>query len=139
MLIFPKFFHSSLVEPLNKLLDGVKKVNDGNLEIQVPIKIQDEIGYLAGSFNSMVTSIKEARRELQDYAENLEEKVEVRTREVKEKMEEVHKLKVQQDGDYFLTSLLAKPLFFNANKSKFISTEFLIRQKKKYGIEDDNK
>jgi len=132
LLIFPKFFHSSLVEPLNKLLDGVKKVNDGNLEIQVPIKIQDEIGYLAGSFNSMVTSIKEARRELQDYAENLEEKVEVRTREVKEKMEEVHKLKVQQDGDYFLTSLLAKPLFFNANKSKFISTEFLIRQKKKF-------
>jgi tetratricopeptide (TPR) repeat protein/HAMP domain-containing protein len=132
LIIFPKFFHSSLVKPLNNLLDGVKKVNDGDFDIQVPIKIQDEIGYLAGSFNSMVTSIKEARKELEDYAENLEEKVEVRTREVQEKMKEVHKLKVQQDGDYFLTSLLAKPLFFNANKSKFISTEFLIRQKKKF-------
>lgn len=132
LTLFPKFFHSSLVKPLNNLLDGVKKVNDGNFEIKVPIKVQDEIGYLAGSFNSMVASIKEARQELQDYAENLEEKVIERTKEVKEKMDEVHKLKVQQDGDYFLTSLLAKPLFFNANKSKYISTEFLIRQKKKF-------
>ena len=132
LLLFPKFFHSSLVKPLNDLLNGVRKVNDGNLEIQVPIKVQDEIGYLAGSFNSMVTSIKQARRELQDYADNLEEKVKERTKEVQEKMEEVQKLKIQQDGDYFLTSLLAKPLFFNANKSKLVPTEFLIHQKKKF-------
>lgn len=31
-------------------------------------------------------------------------------KEVQEKMEEVQNLKIQQDGDYFLTSLLAKPL-----------------------------
>ena len=132
LIVFPQFFKSSLVKPLNDLLGGVKKVNDGDLEIQVPIKVQDEIGYLAGSFNSMVSSIKQARRELQDYADNLEEKVKERTKEVQEKMEEVQKLKVQQDGDYFLTSLLAKPLFFNANKSKVVPTEFVIHQKKKF-------
>jgi HAMP domain-containing protein/tetratricopeptide (TPR) repeat protein len=132
IIIFPRFFLSSLVKPLNNLLDGVTKVNEGNLDIQVPIKVQDEIGYLAGSFNSMVESIKQARKELEDYAENLEEKVKERTKEVQEKMEEVQKLKVQQDGDYFLTSLLAKPLFFNANKSKLVPTEFFIRQKKKF-------
>jgi tetratricopeptide (TPR) repeat protein len=38
----------------------------------------------------------------------------------------------KQDGDYFLTSLLAKPLFFNANKSKISLTEFIIHQKKKF-------
>ncbi len=132
IIIFPRFFLSSLVKPLNDLLKGVTKVNEGNLDIEVPIKVQDEIGYLAGSFNSMVASIKQARRELEDYAENLEEKVKERTKEVQEKMEEVQKLKVQQDGDYFLTSLLAKPLFFNANKSKLVPTEFFIRQKKKF-------
>ena len=69
---------------------------------------------------------------MQDYAANLEEKVKERTKEVQEKMEEVQKLKVQQDGDYFLTSLLAKPLFFNANKSNFVTTEFIIHQKKRF-------
>ncbi len=132
IIVFPRFFLSSLVKPLNDLLKGVTKVNEGNLDIKVPIKVQDEIGFLSGSFNSMVDSIKQARQELQDYAENLEEKVKERTKEVQEKMEEVQKLKVQQDGDYFLTSLLAKPLFFNANKSKLVPTEFLIRQKKKF-------
>lgn len=114
---------------MNNLLSGVEKVNKGDLDVQVPVKVRDEIGFLADSFNSMVSSIKQARRELQDYAENLEEKVKERTQEVQEKMEEVQRLKVQQDGDYFLTSLLAKPLFYNANKSKLVHSEFMLKQK----------
>ena len=129
---FPLFFKVSLNNPLNSLLRGVAKVNSGNLDVVVSVKVQDEIGFLSQSFNSMVDSIKQARKELQDYADNLEEKVKERTKEVQEKMEEVQKLKIQQDGDYFLTSLLAKPLFFNANKSKLVTTEFIIHQKKKF-------
>ncbi|MCB1177979.1 MAG: SpoIIE family protein phosphatase [Leptospiraceae bacterium] len=132
LLLFPKFFQSSLVKPLNNLLGGVYKVNQGDLEVKVPIKVNDEIGFLSNSFNSMVESIKEARKELQNYANTLEEKVKERTKEVEEKMEEVQTLKVQQDGDYFLTSLLTKPLFINANKSENVKTEFLIRQKKTF-------
>ena len=132
LLVFPLFFRSSLVKPLNNLLDGVKEVNAGDLDVVVPIKSQDEIGYLAGSFNGMVASIKDARDKLQDYADNLEDKVETRTKEVREKMEEIHKLKVQQDGDYFLTSLLAQPLFYNANKSQRVQTDFIINQKKSF-------
>ncbi len=129
---FPLFFKGSLMNPLMSLLRGVAKVNSGNLDVVVTVKVQDEIGFLSQSFNSMVDSIKQARKELQDYADNLEEKVKERTKEVQEKMEEVQKLKVQQDGDYFLTSLLAKPLFFNANKSKLVITDFIIHQKKKF-------
>lgn len=130
--VYPLFFKGSLINPLMSLLRGVAKVNAGNLDVVVSIKVQDEIGFLSKSFNSMVDSIKQARKELQDYADNLEEKVKERTKEVQEKMEEVQKLKVQQDGDYFLTSLLAKPLFFNANKSNFVTTEFIIHQKKRF-------
>ncbi|MBP9889128.1 MAG: SpoIIE family protein phosphatase [Leptospiraceae bacterium] len=129
---FPLFFKGSLINPLMSLLRGVAKVNAGNLDVVVSVKVQDEIGFLSQSFNSMVDSIKQARKELQDYADNLEEKVKERTKEVQEKMEEVQKLKIQQDGDYFLTSLLAKPLFFNANKSKLVTTDFIIHQKKKF-------
>ncbi|MCB1142374.1 MAG: SpoIIE family protein phosphatase [Leptospiraceae bacterium] len=131
-VVFPRFFKSSLVKPLNKLLEGVKQVNEGDLNVVVPIKVQDEIGFLADSFNGMVKSIQQARMELQDYANTLEDKVAERTKEVEEKMNEVHALKVQQDGDYFLTSLLTKPLFINSNKSERVLTEFLISQKKKF-------
>ncbi|AOP32459.1 serine/threonine protein phosphatase [Leptospira tipperaryensis] len=132
ILLFPLFFRGSLVSPLNDLLSGVEKVNDGSLEVQVPIRVKDEIGFLADSFNSMVTSIRDARKELQDYAEHLALKVRERTEELSEKIDEFQRLKIQQDGDYFLTSLLAKPLNYNASKSPKVSTHFLLRQKKQF-------
>jgi HAMP domain-containing protein/tetratricopeptide (TPR) repeat protein len=132
LVLFPLFFKISLGTPLNELLSGVDKVNEGDFDAKVPIHVHDEIGFLADSFNKMVSSIKEARQQLEDYAENLEHKVQERTKEVQEKMEEVQNLKIQQDGDYFLTSLLAKPLYYNANKSKFITTEFFVHQKKQF-------
>ncbi|RHX82318.1 serine/threonine protein phosphatase [Leptospira yasudae] len=132
ILLFPLFFRGSLVSPLNDLLSGVEKVNDGSLEVQVPIRVKDEIGFLADSFNNMVSSIRDARKELQDYAEHLATKVRLRTEELSEKIDEFQKLKIQQDGDYFLTSLLAKPLNYNASKSSRISTQFLLRQKKQF-------
>lgn len=130
--IYPIFFKQSLVNPLNNLLTGVAKVNSGELETKVVVKFQDEIGFLANSFNSMTQSIKQGQDKLQEHAETLEEKVEKRTLQLKEKVDEVQKLKVQQDGDYYLTSLLAKPLFFNANRSENVKTEFIVRQKKNF-------
>ncbi|MCR9142546.1 MAG: SpoIIE family protein phosphatase [bacterium] len=132
LVIFPLFFRGSLINPLNNLLAGVTKVNDGDLSVQVPIKVQDEIGFLAGSFNSMVVSIRQAQAELKDYANNLEEKVEERTAELNQTLQEVRALKTQQDGDYYLTSLLQKPLNYNANKSERIQTSFYLEQKKRF-------
>lgn len=129
---YPFFFKGSLTEPLWSLVHALEKVNHGDLEVEVPIRVQDEIGFLSDSFNSMVISIKYARSELTHYADTLEEKVNDRTREVQEKMDEVQKLKLQQDGDYFLTSLLTKPLFMNANKSPSVKTDFFIEQKKRF-------
>jgi tetratricopeptide (TPR) repeat protein len=63
---------------------------------------------------------------------NLEKKVEERTRELSESLKKVNELKVQQDGDYFLTSLLIKPLGRNFVKSDTIQIEFLTKQKKKF-------
>lgn len=52
--------------------------------------------------------------------------------EITEKMEEVQKLKTQQDGDYFLTSLLTKPLCSIAAQSNKFKIESFIRQKKRF-------
>jgi len=130
--LFPLFFRGSLLLPLRSLLDGVRKVNDGDLSVKVPVKVEDEIGFITDSFNNMVTSIRDAQAQLEDYAHNLEEKVKDRTAELNKTLEQVQALKVQQDGDYFLTSLLARPLFYNANKSKTVTTEFILMQKKNF-------
>lgn len=52
--------------------------------------------------------------------------------EIEQQMNQVQALKRQQDGDYFLTSLLIKPLLFNGNKSELITTDFFLRQKKQF-------
>ena len=136
LVIFPLFFKISLVNPLNELLDGVEQVNKGSLQVEVPVHVQDEIGFLAGSFNKMVTSIRDARDQLQDYANNLEDMVKARTAELNESLEEVKKLKIQQDGDYYLTSLLMRPLNFNANKSTRVKSNFVLQQKKQFDFRD---
>lgn len=64
VIVFPVFFNESLFKPLSALLTGVKKVNDGNLEVHVTVKVQDEIGFLAMSFNKMVRSVFRSKNEL---------------------------------------------------------------------------
>jgi class 3 adenylate cyclase/HAMP domain-containing protein len=64
-IVFPFFFKESLVKPLTGLLDGVKKVNTGDLEVNVQVKVEDEIGFISKSFNNMVRSIKSAKQEIE--------------------------------------------------------------------------
>ncbi|MCK4798096.1 MAG: GHKL domain-containing protein [Spirochaetes bacterium] len=92
---FRFFFLGALINPLTALLKGVGDVNKGNLDVVVPIKVEDEIGFLSRSFNGMVSSIKEAGQKLQDYADNLEEKVEERTEELKKAQGRVIELEKQ--------------------------------------------
>ncbi len=60
LLIFPIFFQKSVLRPVDGLLKGVSQVNDGNLDVAVPVHSEDEFGYLSDSFNNMVRSIKRA-------------------------------------------------------------------------------
>ncbi|MCR9142124.1 MAG: SpoIIE family protein phosphatase [bacterium] len=136
LVLYPIFFSRSLVRPLNNLLEGVGEVNTGNLLVKIPVMVQDEIGYLSESFNRMVRSILDSKNKLQEHADTLEEKVQERTRDLNAKMEEVQALKVQQDGDYFLTALINKPLMTNWNKSRYVGTEFYVEQKKKFAFRE---
>jgi HAMP domain-containing protein len=132
LTVFPVFFHLALVSPLNKLLAGVANVNSGNLDAQVKVGVEDEIGTLARSFNNMTVSIREARQKLQEYAVGLEQKVSERTRDLEQTLGQVQELKQQQDGDYFLTSLMLNPLGSNRATSDLYQIEFLVKQKKQF-------
>ena len=54
------------------------------------------------------------------------------TKNVQDALKEVLALKVQQDGDYFLTSLLINPLLIKEVQSKALSVDFHVSQKKKF-------
>ena len=129
---YPLFFYTALLRPLHSLLSGVRRVNDGDLDVELKVGIEDELGFLSRSFNDMVRSIRGARRELRDYADKLEEKVQERTRELEETLKSVRELKHQQDGDYFLTSLLIKPLGTNTVPEGPVSVDFILKQKKSF-------
>jgi methyl-accepting chemotaxis protein len=129
---FRIFFSGALLKPLDTLLSGLKQVGKGNIDISLRVFVEDEIGFMTRSFNSMVRAIKAGELKLQRYAAGLERKVKERTIKLSESLEAVQLLKDQQDGDYFLTSLIIKPLSPNRAKSEYIRCEFLLEQKKKF-------
>lgn len=73
-------------------------------------------------------------KEVETLNQELEKKVEERTLELKESLEEVKKLKIQQDGDYFLTSLLINPLSRNMvpKPIHYFKVEVFAKQKKEF-------
>ncbi len=131
---FRFFFQNAIVVPMDEVVVGLTEVNSGNLEYRLTPRVEDEIGFIARSFNKMARSIQAARKRLEQYADELEEKVKERTKELEKTLKEVNELKQQQDGDYFLTSLLIKPLGANKGNSENVKIEFLVDQKKKFSF-----
>ena len=71
--------------------------------------------------------------------ETLEDKVIQRTDELNQTLQEVTKLKKQQDGDYFLTSLLLEPLGKVNVDSENLSVDFYVKQKKTFEFKNSVK
>ena len=122
---FRFFFRGALGIPLRSLLDGVDRVNRGDLSVRLPVGVKDEFGYLSESFNGMVASIREARAALELHARDLESRVDQRTAELARLID-------QQHGDYYLTSLLVNPLGTNRVTGNGIRIEFFTKQKKEF-------
>ena len=131
---FRNFFLSSLIKPLTVLMDGLKEVRKDNMEISLPVIVEDEIGFLSRTFNEMVRALRNSRKKLEEYADDLEDKVRERTQELRKSLEQINTLKLQQDGDYFLTSLLVKPLGANHAGSDRVKIDFFLKQKKRFAF-----
>ena len=56
------FISRSLSDPIRKLAEASLDVSQGNLDRTVVVKLNDELGELAGRFNVMVHSLKESQR-----------------------------------------------------------------------------
>lgn len=124
-IIIAAFSAIMFSKPIQKLTDGAKIIGDGDLNHRITLKGKDELGQLAATFNQMTEQI-------QDFTQNLELKVAQRTDELNKTLQEVQALKIAQDGDYYLTSLLLSPLQPNNNYSQNVKTDFIVEQKKKF-------
>lgn len=68
--------------PLKDLETGAKKISSGQLDQAIPVRSPDEFGRLAGSFNDMTAALNHARSELNELIQELESKVEERSKEL---------------------------------------------------------
>lgn len=84
-ICFSLYFRGSMVKPIERLLKGLDSIKNGDLDIRIPAKAQDEIGMLAEDFNQMARVMKRNRDQLDEYMRTLEERVRERTLELEEK------------------------------------------------------
>jgi signal transduction histidine kinase len=95
VVFLPWLYGASLVKPLAVLLEGVRRVNTGRLDVRLPVHSSDELGSLSTSFNLMTSSLQQSERALKDYAETLEQKVESRTAELHRSLHRLQETQAQ--------------------------------------------
>ena len=83
------YLSRKITKPIIKLRDATNKVGEGNLNVNVEIFTNNEIGQLARDFSQMTDNLKKSRNELLDAQKTLEEKIEERTKELYEKIAEL--------------------------------------------------
>jgi two-component system, NtrC family, sensor kinase len=125
--------HRLIYRPLRDLDKATKRVAGGNLEQPIPVRSIDEFGQVAGSFNTMMTGLRESQKKLSDAAHMLEHKVEERTRQLR-----AAEAQAVQQQKLAATGLLASGIAHELNNplTGVLTFSHLIRQKMKDGTQD---
>jgi HAMP domain-containing protein len=106
----------------------------GDLNQRISKHSRDELGEVALGFNTLAAELQKKISEIQEARDTLELKVIDRTRDLNEALLSITALKENQEGDYFLTDLLLRPLSGRAHDIPHIRAEFIVEQKKKYNF-----
>jgi PAS domain S-box-containing protein len=65
---------------IEQVVQAADEIAAGHRERRISVQSADELGIMARAINEMLTSLEESRKQVKDYAENLELMVEQRTR-----------------------------------------------------------
>ena len=82
LLILLFFITSTFIRPLQTMVEATGTIARGDLNHQVEVTYQDEVGHLAQAFNRMTTELNKANAKLLQWGQILEKRVDERTREV---------------------------------------------------------
>jgi len=63
-LLIGVFIAARITDPINRLVEGTKRIGSGDLSYKVEVNTEDEIGKLAQSFNTMAEALKESDKQL---------------------------------------------------------------------------
>ena len=75
-------FSKSISNPIVELNNIANKISMGDLEVRSNYKSNDELGALANTFNKMIIAIEQTQTQLKSSHEELEEKVNQRTKQL---------------------------------------------------------
>lgn len=90
---FSGLFITLLVnKPLKKIRDGIEAVGNGNLDYKIEINSKNELGQMARRFNEMSTKLDEAYKEIKNWSETLNDKVNEKTEELKNIYNQVNQI-----------------------------------------------
>jgi two-component system NtrC family sensor kinase len=82
LLILLAFIISSIVRPLQVMVEATNKIARGDLDHHVDIPYHGEVGQLAQSFNQMTAELNKANAKLVKWGKTMEKRVEERTRDL---------------------------------------------------------
>jgi signal transduction histidine kinase len=101
LILFPLFFRRHLFNPLSNLLQGLRRVEKGQLETAIPIFFEDEIGSITHSFNQLMASLRLSNSRRDEYYAELKsanEEMELRVAERTQELTEINRqLQIAKD------------------------------------------
>ncbi|MBI3077571.1 MAG: HAMP domain-containing protein [Deltaproteobacteria bacterium] len=98
LVLMTLFLRRTVERPLRRLMEGMRRVQAGDLTTQIEPQTTDELGELACHFNRMIASVREGHEQnrqlverIQRLNEELQEKVEAATSELAARNAELHR------------------------------------------------
>jgi two-component system NtrC family sensor kinase len=88
-LIIGWFLAQSITRPVRRLVEGALQLANGNFGYRLSMTGNDELGQLSETFNHMSTEIEKRDGEIRAWNEDLQQRVDERTRELKEAQEQL--------------------------------------------------
>ncbi len=82
LTLFTALASRILTSPIRKLTKISNRIASGEEDLEIPVKGRDEVAILSASFNKMLSHLSKSRKDLQNLASSLEDKVEERTKEL---------------------------------------------------------
>jgi two-component system, NtrC family, sensor kinase len=79
-------------QPLRKISEGMEELSNGNLDYKIDIKSKNELGHVANEFNQMSAKLNTAYKEIKEWSETLNKKVEEKNEELKKIYEQISQI-----------------------------------------------